>query len=408
MMGRFGVVLALAAVFGIPAAMAAPHSSPPRWHELTVSYSYEQYRSHFRSGEATPPAEELAIRRARFARNLAEIMVHNTDSTQTWKKGVNQFTDLSDEEFRATLAQPAALKAARAQASSAATEPPDSIISVNVEALPESVDWRTKGVLTPVKDQGGCGSCWAFASTESIESYAAMSVTPPNLMDLSPQQLVSCAPNPEQCGGVGGCQGSVPELAFDYVKANGMASEWSIPYTAHGGGCAGNPGSDPTCPCAYNSSAAARMKTVSLDGYVKLPANDQAAVMAALATIGPLAVNVQANTWSSYESGVFPSSKCGKPTADIDHVVQLVGYTPQAWIVRNSWTALWGDRGFIMLERGSSNATEPCMADTSPNDGVGCVKPGGPHAPAKMETVCGTCGVLYDVSYPTGVKYIKP
>ena len=83
------------------------------------------------------------------------------------------------------------------------------------------------------------------------------------------------------------------------------------------------------------------MKTVTLDGYVKLPANDQTAVMAALSTIGPLAVNVQANTWSSYESGVFPTSGCGKPTTDIDHVVQLVGYTPDAWIIRNSWTALW-------------------------------------------------------------------
>lgn len=81
--------------------------------------------------------------------------------------------------------------------------------------------------------------------------------------------------------------------------------------TAHGGGCAGNPGTDPSCPCGYNASTP-KMKTVTLEGYVKLPANDQTAVMAALHTIGPLAVNVQANTWSSYESGVFPATSCGK------------------------------------------------------------------------------------------------
>ena len=107
------------------------------------------------------------------------------------------------------------------------------------------------------------------------------------------------------------------------------------------------------------------------------------------------------------EEGVFPATHCGKPTTDIDHVVQLVGYTPHAWIVRNSWTPHWGQEGFIMLERAATNSSEVCAVDTKPNDGVGCVKPGGPHAPAKTETVCGTCGLLYDVSYPTGVKYVK-
>ena len=103
-----------------------------------------------------------------------------------------------------------------------------------------------------------------------IESYAAMSVTPPSLTDLSPQQLVSCAPNLDGCGGVGGCDGSVPELAFDYVKASGMATEWSIPYTAHDGrSCHGNPG-QAGCPCAYNVSTSRMLKAVTLEGFVKL------------------------------------------------------------------------------------------------------------------------------------------
>ena len=293
------------------------------------------------------------------------------------------------------------------------------------------MDWRKKGVLSAVKDQGGCGSCWAFASTEMVETYAAMSMSPPVVSDLSPQQLVACAANPNDCGGVGGCDGSVPELAFDYVKANGMTTEWYIPYTAHHGGCGGQPG-QPGCPClckfptlchppppachppltlavtlADNATTASYMKTVTLEGYTKLPANSQAATMAALANVGPLAVNVQANTWSAYESGVFPTNKCGgtKDGIAIDHVVQLVGYTPNAWIVRNSWTPLWGDDGFIMLERAASNATESCAADNAPADGVGCTK--GPNKTPVSTSVCGTCGILYDVSYPTGVKYTK-
>eukprot|EP01052_Picozoa_sp_SAG31_P038601 SAG31_NODE_5190_length_2689_cov_4.300772_1_plen_192_part_00 len=187
-----------------------------------------------------------------------------------------------------------------------------------------------------------------------------------------------------------------------------MLLEWSIPYTAHDGEiCHGNPG-QPDCPCAYNQTTVSHMKAVTVSGYVKLPANDQTAVMAALVN-GPLAVNVQANTWSSYETGIFPSSHCGpqqgKGTTDIDHVVQLVGYTPEAWIVRNSWTPLWGEDGYILLERFASNSSEPCMIDASPADGVGCTK--GPAKAPKTQTVCGTCGVLFDVSYPTGVEYVK-
>ena len=114
--------------------------------------------------------------------------------------------------------------------------------------------------------------------------------------------------------------------------------------------------------------------------------------MSALAKVGPLAVNVQANTGSSYEEGVSPATKCGKPTTAIDHVVQLVGYTPHAWIVRNSWTPLWGEDGYIRLAR---TANPTCGMDINPLDGNGCK--GGPP----QVKVCGQSGVLYDGVYPT-------
>lgn len=84
-------------------------------------------------------------------------------------------------------------------------------------------------------------------------------------------------------------------------------------------------------------------------------------------------------------------------------MVQLVGYTEDAWIIRNSWTPQWGDQGFIMLEKAKSNGTEPCALDNTPGDGVGCAK--GPSKMGNSSLVCGTCGMLFDVSYPTGVKY---
>ena len=204
-------------VSSVVAAAALSATPPPRWHQLSTSYSYDDYVSHFRPYSA-PTGAERRQRAARFERKLAQILAHNADPSQTWKMGVNPFTDLSEKEFAERLASPASLAAARAM-STATVAPP-----AKATTLPATVDWRTKGILTAVKDQGSCGSCWAFATTEMVESYAAMSRTPPVLMDLSPQQLVSCAPNPNDCGGVGGCDGSVPELAFDYLKQNGMAS----------------------------------------------------------------------------------------------------------------------------------------------------------------------------------------
>ena len=224
---------------------AAPLTRPPRWHELTADYTHEAYRQHF-PAKSTPMTPE---RKAVFEFNVAETLAHNDQAQNTWKKGINEFTDMTSEEFSARLSSPAAIASARASTREAGTQARKFI-------APDSVDWRTKGVLTAVKDQGGCGSCWAFASTEMIETYAAMSTNPPELTDLSPQQLVACAPNPNDCGGVvrflptsymvlsrvtglhlfnirffmqGGCEGSVPELAFDYVKANGMTSEYIFP-----------------------------------------------------------------------------------------------------------------------------------------------------------------------------------
>ena len=154
------------------------------------------------------------------------------------------------------------------------------------------------------------------------------------LIELSPQELVSCDTNPHHCGGTGGCQGSIAELAFDYAKHYGLASIADYPYTS------GTTGQDGKCDTSVKPAA-------KVSGYTKLKENNYTQVMYALANVGPVAVNVDAMPMQSYDSGVFTG--CGKDSTDIDHVVQLVGYGhddegTNYFILRNSWGTSWVSR----------------------------------------------------------------
>ena len=213
---------------------------------------------------------------------------------------------------------------------------------IDVSALPAHVDWRTtdnpkgKGVVTPVKDQvsrrvtnaghvylypcvyqGGCGSCWSFSSAQTIESMVAINTG--KLLTLSEQQLVSCAPDPGNCGGSGGCEGNIQEWAFSCVRArslrsrrcvgrprarryvhnvSGITTEANYPYT----------GQDDPCDKSKIKPAA----TVS--GYVELPVNDYNSLLNAVATIGPMAISAAADAWQFYGGGVF-SDSCARGRA---------------------------------------------------------------------------------------------
>jgi len=197
-----------------------------------------------------------------------------------------------------------------------------------------------------------------------------------------------CAPNVEHCGGVGGCEGSTAELAFEYLSGSeGMYEEFQYSYTSYYGvdeECKLSPGD--TSPVA------------TIDGYVKLPDNNYTAVMNAIAQVGPLAINVDASTWHAYAGGVF--NGCDQETPDVNHVVVMVGYGEEAdgtkyWLVRNSWSPAWGEQGYIKLLRKDQQEEEVCGSDVTPTDGVECE--GSEDTPV---TVCGTCGAIYDSSYP--------
>jgi len=254
----------------------------------------------------------------------------------------------------------------------------------NNKNLPNRVDWREKGVVTPVKDQGRCGSCWTFATAESIESQWAIT-SKGDLAELSEQQILDCTPNPKQCGGTGGCGGGTAELAFDQIMKNGgIATEWTYPYTSYFGQGFG---------CQFNGTSPNAIVQVS--GYKVLPSNKYDPLLNAVATVGPIAVTVDASAWGDYSSGVFDG--CNQTHPDLDHAVLLVGYGTDEngggdyWLVRNSWGPIYGENGYIRIKR---TQTLRCGIDTNPSDGTGC-SDGPPQV-----TVCGTCGILYDSSYP--------
>lgn len=320
-----------------------------------------------------------------YATNLQKINQHNANPSKTWSMAINKFSDLTQSEFKKQLGY--SKRAGYAFSGVKQVETP--AFHTRVQDLPTSVDWRKEGIVSPVKNQASCGSCWAFATTETLESHAAKTTTPPTIRILSPQQLVSCAPNPKHCGGTGGCEGSTAEVAYDYLATSGgQTLEKYIPYTAR----------DSTCTYNQNTTPPA----ASVTGYVKLPENNYTALMNAIATVGPIAISVEADTWSFYGGGIFPPSSCHLHDTDIDHAVQLVGYGTENgkdyWIVRNSWGADWGESGYIRLLRTSDGL--PCSPDKTPGDGSAC-----PPFPPQV-TVCGTCGILYDTCYPVGVKLL--
>ncbi|KAH9416961.1 hypothetical protein DERP_011690 [Dermatophagoides pteronyssinus] len=201
--------------------------------------------------------------------------------------------------------------------------------------LPENFDWRDRNVVTPVKNQGSCGSCWAFATAASIES-AYLINNRNNSIDLSEQELVSCAkPN--------GCQGGTSSMAFDFVRRYGLTSEQIMPYRARSSSCRRLPSS---VVDIRNYCVRSKLRYTSGSRIENLNDDD---IQNALVTFGPLYIGVNADRLSrNYRGGIVDDRSCPK---QINHAVVLVGYTPAAWILKNTWGRSWGERGYFRLAR---------------------------------------------------------
>ncbi|CAH1391945.1 unnamed protein product [Nezara viridula] len=208
----------------------------------------------------------------------------------------------------------------------------------NVE-LPESIDWRQSGAVTPVKNQGSCGSCWAFSSTGAIEGQLFRKSG--KLVSLSEQQLVDCSKSYKN----NGCGGGLMDRSFNYLKdAEGLESESSYPYE----------GVDSRC--RYNKDKV--VPGTKVKAYTDIQSLDDDALKAAVATVGPVSIAVSAGNmgFMFYEGGVFDGESC---SGGLDHGILLVGYGSENgedyWLVKNSWGPRWGENGFMKLTRAKKN-----------------------------------------------------
>ncbi|KAK3166271.1 hypothetical protein QOZ80_1AG0043660 [Eleusine coracana subsp. coracana] len=266
-----------------------------------------------------------------FKENVHFIHRHNKHGHHPYRLSLNHFGDMGREEFRSTFAD-SRINDLRRQEDRRAPPVPGFIYDGAVD-LPKSVDWRQRGAVTAVKNQGRCGSCWAFSAVVAMEGINAIRTG--KLVSLSEQELIDCDTAED------GCQGGLMENAFEFVKRHGgVTTEAAYPYRAANGTC--------------DNARSRRAPLVVIDGHQMVPAGSEAALAKAVAN-QPVSVAIDAGgqAFQFYSDGVF-TGDCG---TDLDHGVAAVGYgvaddgTPY-WIVKNSWGPTWGESGYIRMQRG--------------------------------------------------------
>ncbi|GFR15900.1 cathepsin L [Trichonephila clavata] len=324
------VILSLLAVTEARIGPSLPNPHPsiqeiiardPLWIRYKMAY-----HKHYRG-------EENVMRRRTFFENLISILKHNLDELKglkSFKKGLNKYSDLTHQEYMKYL--------------NGFKIMPDVIVNstdwiplVNID-LPDQVDWREKGLVTPVKDQGMCGSCWAFSSTGSLEGQHMKKTG--NLVSLSEQNLVDCVKEND------GCSGGWMDSAFEQIKKeNGIDTETSYPYVGI------------QDSCFFNEFTVGATCT----GYVDIPEGDEEVLKQAVAKIGPIsvAINADSENFHNYRSGIYDEPNCPNSVSALTHAVLVVGYGTENgtdyWLVKNSWGTTWGIKGYIKMSRNKDN-----------------------------------------------------
>ncbi|XVE51455.1 hypothetical protein DITRI_Ditri02bG0042100 [Diplodiscus trichospermus] len=333
--------LALLFVLGIWVSQVSSRSVP----EISMSDRFEQWLASY--GRVYQDAFEKDKRFQIFKENVEYIESHNADTSKNYKLGVNEFTDLTNEEFKAMRN---GYKMQRSNIVGASKT--SSFMYGNVTAIPSSMDWREKGAVTNIKDQGQCGCCWAFSAVAAMEGITKLKTG--KLISLSEQELVDCDINGEDQG----CNGGLMDDAFAFIISNkGLTTESNYPYQ----------GLDGTCNKQKEANHVAK-----ITGYEDVPSNSESALLKAVAN-QPVSVAIDAggSDFQHYKSGVFT----GECSTFLDHGVTAVGYGEtddgaKYWLVKNSWGTSWGEDGYIRMQR-----------DIDAKEGL--------------------CGIAMEASYPT-------
>uniref|UniRef100_A0A7E4UMZ7 Pept_C1 domain-containing protein n=1 Tax=Panagrellus redivivus TaxID=6233 RepID=A0A7E4UMZ7_PANRE len=304
------VVLFLAAVIASTTALSYVQDSDyARFLEFELQHK-PTYKSE----------SERAFRLQVFKDNLREIEALNLKYPET-EYGVTKFATWTKEEFRSKMLQ-------KKQFNSHSVKPAPELSPEKLAATPSDFDWRQKNVVTSIKDQGYCGACWAFAATASIESAHAIKTT--QLLDLSEQELVDCDWISQ------GCNFGFVNTALEYAVFDGLVPLQQYPFN------------DEKNACLKNVSAAARVK---ITGYHKLPLSEDK-IAAHVAETGPATIGIICpDKLMHYKGGIFEDHECIKGSEGL-HALTIVGYSPDYWIIKNSWGTDWGEKGFARFKRG--------------------------------------------------------
>jgi len=275
-----------------------------------------------------------------YAASARLVEAHNSKipaNSDRYRLGLNEFADLSDAEFFAMFG----LGKMKGQEDCSATKKnlmrkPETVRPVD---LPESIDWRKKGIVSPVKNQGHCGSCWTFSTTGALEAYYKKKTG--RFVSLSEQQLLDCAGNYDNHG----CNGGLPSHAFQYIKeSGGLDTEKAYPYEQKSEGN----------KCRFRRWGVG----VQVKGVHNITQFDETELEVAVGTVGPVSIAFQvASDFRLYAGGVYDSIVCQNQPKDVNHAVLAVGYGLAAdgtkyWIIKNSWGETWGTGGYFLMKRG--------------------------------------------------------
>ncbi|NWU96687.1 CATS protein, partial [Upupa epops] len=295
----------------------------------TLDWHWQLWKKTY--GKEYGHEQEEGEHRMTWEKNLRLVTLHNLEHSlglHSYELGMNHLADMTSEQVAALL--------------SGINVPPwtNRVSKYRLQPsseTPDTMDWREKDCVTDVKDQGACGSCWAFSAVGALE--AQMKFKTGKLVSLSVQNLVDCSTT----HGNKGCSGGFMTTAFQYIIDNdGIDSDESYPYTAQNG------------TCHYNAST----RAATCSKYVELPYGDEAALKDAVANIGPVSVAIDAAqpTFFLYRSGVYDDPQC---TLEVNHGVVIIGYgtlnEKDYWLVKNSWGAQFGEKGYIRMARNHEN-----------------------------------------------------